>query len=409
MTVFFENGFSEHYFPNVDNRKFPVLVTPFISGLDDELLLDIEVWDGKWTISSSRKYDLLKGGDPVEKSALENGLVLEGTIKKDESWFSLKIDEVSEESTAFSKYILRREKIAGLTIGSDPSCDVIYGNKFLSKKHAQISFEGNATFVSDLGSTNGTFINGRKIRTKTPVRYGDVIYAVGLKIVYLGQLIAINHPAGEVRVKLLDPVVIPEIMDETEEEEYEKTYFLRTPRHLRTLDTENVAVERCQPAQPYKGQPLIFTIGPSFTMVIPIALAALMSGEGGFGASSLVMSGGAAAMAAIWAVANSRYNKKEAGRSEMTRKNTYLDYIDRISKRLGEKAAYNAGVLREQYPSAEEMLSFVTTTKNRLWEKGSVHSDFLNVRLGIGDITSPNGITLPNEDFTKGYDPLNDL
>ena len=54
MTVFFGNGFSEHYFPAVDNRKYPVSVNPSVSGLDDELTFNIEVWDGTWTITGDR-------------------------------------------------------------------------------------------------------------------------------------------------------------------------------------------------------------------------------------------------------------------------------------------------------------------------------------------------------------------
>ncbi|MBR4345042.1 MAG: type VII secretion protein EssC [Lachnospiraceae bacterium] len=409
MTVFFENGFSEHYFPAVDNRKHPIAVSPYISGLDDELVLNVEVWDGKWTINIDKKYELLKGGQPVTEAVLENGLVLEGTVKKDETWFSIKVDEVGEDSTGFSKYLLRRDKIQSLSIGSGSSCDIIYTNRFVSEKHAEIFFEGENTYVTDNNSTNGTFLNGRAVSQKVPVKYGDVIYVVGLKIVYLGQLIAINNPMGSVKVKLLDPVVIPEITDESEENEYEKVYFLRAPRQLKNIDDESLSIERCAQQQPYKAQPLIFTIGPSFTMVIPIALAALMTGEGGFGASSLVMSGGAAVMAAVWAIANNKYNKNEANKSEQSRKTTYIDYINRLEKKLTEKAEYNRGVLLEQYPSADEMLSFVGVKQSRLWEKSSAHRDFLSVRLGIGDIKAPNEINLPSEDLVSGYDPLNDL
>ena len=409
MTVFFENGFSEHYFPAVDNRKYPIAISPHISGLDDELVLNVEVWDGRWSISPDKKYELLKGGEAADRAVLENGLVLEGTVKKDETWFSIKIDEVGEHSTGFSKYILRRDKIQSLSVGSGNACDIIYSNRFVSEKHAELSFEGDNTFVVDCGSTNGTYLNGRSVTQKTPVKYGDVIYVVGLKIVYLGQLIAINNPSGDTKVKLLDPIVIPEITDETEEDEYEKVYFLRTPRQLRMLDTDPVSVERCAQQQPYKAQPLIFTIGPSFTMVIPIALAAVMSSEGGFGASSLVMSGGAAVMAAVWAIANNKYNKNEAKKSEEGRKTTYIDYINRLEKKLTEKAEYNRSVLLEQYPSADEMLSFTGTKQDRLWEKSSIHRDFLSVRLGIGSIKAPNGINLPSEDLVAGYDPLNEL
>ena len=42
MTVFFENGFSENYFPNVDNRNFPVAIRPYVSGLKDELILNVK-------------------------------------------------------------------------------------------------------------------------------------------------------------------------------------------------------------------------------------------------------------------------------------------------------------------------------------------------------------------------------
>ena len=42
MTVFFENGFSENYFPNVDNRNFPIAIRPYVSGLKEELVLNAE-------------------------------------------------------------------------------------------------------------------------------------------------------------------------------------------------------------------------------------------------------------------------------------------------------------------------------------------------------------------------------
>ena len=408
MTVFFENGFSEHYFPAVDNRKFPVSVSPYISGLDDETVFNIEVWNGVWTLYADKKYELLKNGESTDNAVLKKGLVLEGTVRKYDAWFSVKIDEADKESIGFTKYIIRHDKISSLTIGSGTDADICYSNKFVSEAHAEITFEDGCAFIRDNDSINGTFLNGRLISGKTPVKYGDVIYIVGLKIVYLGSLMAVNHPDRAVRVKPLDPVMIPEMTNESEEEEYEKAYFLRTPRHLREPDTSVTTIERCRPKQTHDPQPLIFTVGPSFTMVIPIALAAMLSNDGGFGVPSLVMSGGAAVMAAVWAVASSNYNKKEALNSELNRKKTYMEYIARIEARLREQAEYNRSVLSEQYPPADEMLGFVKNT-NRLWEKSSSHRDFLSVRLGLGEIMSPGKVAAPEEDMTQEYDPLNDL
>ncbi|MCR4618050.1 MAG: type VII secretion protein EssC [Lachnospiraceae bacterium] len=409
MTVFFENGFSEHFFPAVDNRKYPVAVNSYISGLDDELVLGIEVWDGKWTIYADKKYELLRDGKAVESAVLEPGLVLEGTVKKGEVWFSVKIDEAGEETFCFSKYLLNRENVSAITIGSDERAGIYYKNKYVSDCHAVISFEGEKAFVEDKGSVNGTFLNGRCVSGKLPIGYGDVIYVVGLKVVYLGNLIAINHPSGSISVNTLKQIEIPSITDDGEEEEYEKTYFLRTPRHLREINCAETVIERCFPKQNHKPQPLIFTIGPSFCMVIPIAIAAMMSGENGFGASSIVMSAGAAGMAAVWAVINSSYNKKEAANSESERQKKYTEYIAAIENDLSQLSEYNRGVLTEQYPSVKEMLDFVSSNKKRLWEKSSTHRDFLSVRVGIGDILSPNHIVIQKENITQTYDPLNDL
>lgn len=59
-------------------------------------------------------------------------------------------------------------------IGKSPEADFILTDVLVSRKHARlISVYGNFV-IEDLGSTNGTYVNGRLIRT-APVREGDVI------------------------------------------------------------------------------------------------------------------------------------------------------------------------------------------------------------------------------------------
>ena len=119
MTVFFENGFSENYFPNVDNRKFPIVIRPYVSGLKEELVLNAEVWDGHWTLRRSSRYSLILKGDPVESVQLEDGTVIEGMVTKTDLYFSVKIDQVQKENISFGKYMLKEGSIFKLEIGSD--------------------------------------------------------------------------------------------------------------------------------------------------------------------------------------------------------------------------------------------------------------------------------------------------
>lgn len=50
-----------------------------------------------------------------------------------------------------------------VTIGRNPACDIHIDNLAVSNFHARISSEGEKFFVEDLGSLNGTFLDGKKI------------------------------------------------------------------------------------------------------------------------------------------------------------------------------------------------------------------------------------------------------
>ncbi len=63
----------------------------------------------------------------------------------------------------------------GLVIGRAPDCDLVLEDEFVSNYHAKVYLLGGRFYVEDLGSTNGTFVNGRRISTPLELRGGDVI------------------------------------------------------------------------------------------------------------------------------------------------------------------------------------------------------------------------------------------
>lgn len=62
------------------------------------------------------------------------------------------------------------ETSVGRSSGSDV---VLKSDDYASGRHAQLTRHGGLIYVEDLGSTNGTFVNGRKTVGATPVRNGD--------------------------------------------------------------------------------------------------------------------------------------------------------------------------------------------------------------------------------------------
>ena len=49
------------------------------------------------------------------------------------------------------------------SIGTDPGCTVCLNDKFMSSKHAEIKAEAGVWILRDGGSTNGTYVNNRRV------------------------------------------------------------------------------------------------------------------------------------------------------------------------------------------------------------------------------------------------------
>jgi len=67
-------------------------------------------------------------------------------------------------------------------IGRDPNSDIVIEDIEVSKNHLAITRKGNTFQIEDQNSTNGTFLNGKKLRKPTAIKNGDLI-SLGKNIV----------------------------------------------------------------------------------------------------------------------------------------------------------------------------------------------------------------------------------
>jgi phosphoserine phosphatase RsbU/P len=70
------------------------------------------------------------------------------------------------------------------TIGRSPYCSIQVASDQASREHAAISLNGDVATISDLGSRNGTFINGVRIAAPTLLLSGALIGIGGVSISY---------------------------------------------------------------------------------------------------------------------------------------------------------------------------------------------------------------------------------
>lgn len=62
-----------------------------------------------------------------------------------------------------------------VTVGRSSQNDIVINSPMISGNHAVFAFEEGRLYIADLGSLNGTLVNGRMINAKTEVRNGDMI------------------------------------------------------------------------------------------------------------------------------------------------------------------------------------------------------------------------------------------
>jgi len=83
------------------------------------------------------------------------------------------------------RWVLRSER---LLIGRGAECDIVVPDRQISRQHARIRRAPEGIVVEDLGSKNGTHVNGVRIEAPTVLQDGDVVQiAFGLELMFVAH------------------------------------------------------------------------------------------------------------------------------------------------------------------------------------------------------------------------------
>lgn len=62
-----------------------------------------------------------------------------------------------------------------MTVGRDDDCDAVIPDASVSGRHARLEFDGVTWVLTDLGSTNGTWLNGARVAEPARIEPADVV------------------------------------------------------------------------------------------------------------------------------------------------------------------------------------------------------------------------------------------
>lgn len=75
-----------------------------------------------------------------------------------------------------------------VTLGRDITNDIVINDPEVSRHHCRLTQGGGGFTIEDLGSTNGTFINGQRLTGARPLSHGDMVG--------LGETVTLAYEAG---------------------------------------------------------------------------------------------------------------------------------------------------------------------------------------------------------------------
>lgn len=419
IAVYTREAFKEFVMPAINNADHSIVLNKFYFNLQEDVCLDFEVINEIWKIKTGKSFRIYRDKQEIqEKTVLGSGEMFR-ILTRDKKQIILMARACDQVFCSYAKYDIRR--LGNITIGEDPRNLICYsGQRLISKEHAEIIRRGKNFVISSRGQ-NGLYVNAKLVMSEEPLNFGDYINIYSLHIVFLGNILAIDtsDPNVHVNEKYLLPYK-EESKEQNEEEDPEtelppvKKLFHRSPRIIEKIEQDTVEIE--EPPQGTKSQkkPVLLTIGPSFTMAIPMLLGSLLmiassraTGRATslFMYSGLVMAVSSAMIGVIWATTNMRYQKKTEAENEAHRYEAYSNYLVKKTEEIKEKYVHNQEALNSMYPDVNVCLDY-NAESAMLWNRNATHKDFLACRLGRGDIDFQVDIQIPKERFRLDRDEL---
>ena len=101
-----------------------------------------------------------------------------------------------------------------LSIGRDSSNEIPVNDAEVSRRHARLTFQGGKFVLDDMGSTNGTFVNGQRLTGPRVLKSGEVI-SLGEQIVFVYEAVdsdpgaTVVSPRNVPAQAKLDPLLLP--------------------------------------------------------------------------------------------------------------------------------------------------------------------------------------------------------
>ncbi|WP_156900990.1 FtsK/SpoIIIE domain-containing protein, partial [Olsenella profusa] len=309
-----------------------------------------------------------------------------------------------------------------LLIGGDEGCQLRYASRWVSQRHTELRCRSGVFAVRDLGSTNGTFVNGALLAggASRQLAPGDVVQVLDLCVQVGRGFLSLNAPQGltEALGGLAVPIRHAELVRRAPEATPAdripaQREFWPAPRVVRSVQRRAYNVEEPPAVHKPDDSPAIMKMGPSFLMGLASIFMAASAVSRIMGGADVLSSAPSIAMCVsmmggmvLWPLIARRYERRKAVREEAHRRSAYSDYLAALERTFIKDGREQSAILRENRVDARTCLGWVHGRDERLMGRGPRDADFMQLRVGTGTLPLEADFRWPETRFSLDADDL---
>lgn len=286
-----------------------------------------------------------------------------------------------------------------ITVGRRPDSDIVVTYPIISGHHFQLLMESGRVHAEDLNSTNGLYLNGKRI-SKAIMKSGDILSVFSFRFIMENSILYFENIGASIRISerisRIDQPAEPEIVrqravkdtpvaDQRKVRQAEAAYpqYQLSPRVREQLPHEPIVLSGAPGHGPSVGSRrsnFAFLISSGAMMAASLATGMLSP------AALMMRLAGMISPVANMAMYNkmSKEEQKQLEEYEKMRQERYQAYIDAQKARINKVADVQRRIVTAENQVPSSCIDTAVKLKRNLWERMSSDSDFLTVRLGIG-------------------------
>ncbi len=382
-------------------------------------LLNVEGRNGKWFIFGNENVKITYNNQYCSSIELLLYTFYQLTVMGSETILLYILP--SYDNSFFAKELLDNVSI---TIGSDKNCDISFSGS-ISNEQVIIEYTNGVFYFKNIESKVPIYLN-RVRKNSGVIRNFDTLFIMGLKVIACGNKLFINNPSGHVSVfggtkyKTFEDSYIVGNYD-TDVRSYtnfyeESDYYAKSPLFRPQIRPFNLVITEPPSKLQRDKSSVLMNVIPTLLMSLSsliMTVSSVKSYRAGESSkedlwSSLLMCLAMIVAGILWPFVEKFYNNMVVFFGNFKRVRNYRKYLKTKTKLLCDEAQAQKMAYIVNYIDYSACQKVIEKRSAELFSRDCDSEDFLNIRLGKGDIELNCNIDYNKPDYVEDYDSLLD-